>query len=47
VIDIGRILILLDAARALLTSAPRGGHHERLMQRFFGDWFFSYGRSLG
>ena len=30
-----------------MTPAPPGGHHERLMQRFFGEWYFSFGRCPG
>jgi len=33
------------AILALLTPAPPDGHDERLMQRYFGDWFFYFGRS--
>jgi hypothetical protein len=26
-----------------LTPPPPAGHHERLMQRFFGEWYYSFG----
>jgi hypothetical protein len=28
----------------LLTSELPDGHHERLMQRFFGEWYDFFGR---
>jgi hypothetical protein len=31
----------------LLTPTPPCGHHEPLMQQFFGEWYFSFGRSPG
>jgi hypothetical protein len=37
---------LLPPGALVDTDAARR-HHERLMQRFFGEWYFSFGRSPG
>jgi hypothetical protein len=40
---IDRILVPRGRPGSVLTPEPAAGHDERLMQRFFGDWYFSFG----